>query len=104
MFQEEEGDFRKAMELQPKNVNILYHLGLLCEKQERLKEAMQLFNDVIEIDAGFAPAYNARGMVFDKQENYQASYLEFSRAIELDPANAVSYHNRACCLKNMGRY
>jgi tetratricopeptide (TPR) repeat protein len=27
MFQEEEGDFRKAMELQPKNVNILYHLG-----------------------------------------------------------------------------
>jgi hypothetical protein len=54
--------------------------GLLCEKQERLKEAMQMFNDVIEIDAGVCPLHiMLGGMVFDKQENYQASYLEFSR-------------------------
>lgn len=63
------------MELQPANINILYHLGLLCEKEERLKEAMGLFNQVLDVDPKFAPAYNARGMVFDKQENYQASYL-----------------------------
>lgn len=44
MYKEEEEDFKKANDLQPKNVNILYHLGLLYEKQDRLKEALHLFN------------------------------------------------------------
>jgi Tfp pilus assembly protein PilF len=47
MPREEESDFRRAAELQPRNVNIIYHLGMLCERQDRIREAMQFFNEAI---------------------------------------------------------
>lgn len=57
----------------------------------------------LDIDRGYAPCYNGRGLVWDKLLKYDEAYTDFSRAIELESRNPVFIHNRACCLRNMGR-
>jgi len=59
---------------------------------------------VLQIDPGYAPSYNGRGLVWDKLVKYDEAYADFSRAIDLEPKNPVFIHNRACCLRNMGKY
>ena len=62
-----------------------------------------MLNECIRLDGKFAAAYNARGLIFDKNKNFPASFLDFSKAVELDPKSPIYWHNRACCLKNLGR-
>ena len=102
---EAESDYRKAIELQPQNINAIYHLGCLLEKMgnDRLPEALDCLNEVLIIDSKYSPGYNARGLVWDKLQNFEAAYNDFSNAMELEPENPVFIHNRACCLRNIGR-
>ena len=57
----------KAVSIQPDNITAIHHLGTVREKigGERLPLALQNFNDVIQLDSNYAPAYNGRGLVWD---------------------------------------
>ena len=36
-------------------------------------------------------------------KQYEEAYQDFTKSINLEPNNQVFIHNRACCLRNMGR-
>lgn len=40
-------------------------MGLLCERQDKLSEALNYFNHVLKVDPKFVLAYNAKGMIYD---------------------------------------
>jgi hypothetical protein len=41
--------------------------------------------------------------VWDKLLKYEEAIQDFTTAMQFDPLNPVFIHNRACCLRNMGR-
>lgn len=73
----------KAVSLQPRNISAIHHLGTIREKMggDRLEMAMENFNEAIEIDPNYAPAYNGRGLVFDRFQEYEQAIEDFSRAV-----------------------
>ena len=70
---------------------------------DRLNQALENFNEVLNLDKQYAPSYNGRGLVWDRFYNFEEAIKDFSKAIELDSSNAVYWHNRACCFRNMGQ-
>ena len=78
---DEEQDYLCALELNHTNINALYHIGLYYERQEKYKEALHFFEQLIQVDPHFPPVYNAKGMIFDKLEDYPSSYAEFTKSI-----------------------
>ena len=70
---------------------------------ERLGQALENFNQVLQIDQNYAPSFNGRGLVWDRFFNFEEAIKDFSSAINLDAQNAVYWHNRACCFRNMGQ-
>jgi tetratricopeptide (TPR) repeat protein len=69
---------------------------------DRLGQALDNFNQVLDLDKSYAPSYNGRGLVWDRFFNYEEAIKDFSKAIEFDTQNGVYWHNRACCYRNMG--
>ncbi len=61
-------------------------MGTIREKMggERLGLALENFNQVLELDSGYAPSYNGRGLVWDRFFNFDEAIKDFSSAIELD--------------------
>ena len=56
------------------------------------------------MDPSYAASYNGRGLVLDKTNNNEDAFKDFTKAVNLEPDNPVFIHNRACCLRNMGKY
>jgi tetratricopeptide (TPR) repeat protein len=52
---------------------------------ERLGQALENFNQVLDLDKSYAPSYNGRGLVWDRFFNFEEAIKDFSKAIELDP-------------------
>ena len=94
-----------AIKIQPQNISTLHHLGTVREKMggDKLNQALENFNTVLNLDSTYAPSYNGRGLVWDRFFNFEEAIKDFSKAIELDSHNAVYWHNRACCFRNMGQ-
>ena len=83
----------------------MHHLGTVREKigGDRLELALENFNQVIQMEKGYAPAYNGRGLVWDRFFKFDEAISDFTAAVNLDPKNAVYWHNRACCYRNTGK-
>lgn len=71
------------MNLQPKNVSALHHLGTIREKigGEKLELALENFNEVISIDNSYAPSFNGRGLVWDRFLKFDEAIKDFTKAI-----------------------
>ena len=60
----EEIDYRTVVQKNPRNVEALFQFGLfLHKKQNRLKEAEEIYRQVLAIDAGYNPAILQLGVV-----------------------------------------
>lgn len=92
-MEQAEQDYKKAISIMPNNSVILFNLGSLLLKSNRIKESLEYFQSAIQNDVKFAPAYNGVGLVFDKQENYEQALVYFEKAVELDGRNSVYLHN-----------
>ena len=103
-YEQSEADYKSSVDLQPKNISALHHLGTIREKigGEKLDLALENFDEVIRIDSSYAPSYNGRGLVWDRFFKFDEAIKDFTKAIEIDRKNPVYLHNRGCCYRNMG--
>ena len=78
----------------------------------RLEDALACFDEALSVNNQYAMAYNARGLVhlalfikqvLDKMKQHEDAYQDFTKSINLEPNNYVFTHNRACCMRNMGK-
>lgn len=67
-------------------------------------QALSAFNAAIEINPGFAEAYNERGNAYFYQKRYEEAILGYSEAIEIQPEFALGFHNRGSAHAKIGQY
>ncbi len=91
-----------ALETEPENFISLEYLGLLMQKFNRYKEAVQIFGNALK----FAPEgekdvfLNYQGNCWYALNNFEKAATLYQEAINLNPANKVYFENLILALKS----
>jgi tetratricopeptide (TPR) repeat protein len=65
------GDYNAALQLEPRNVDALYHRGSVFEKLGRLDDAITDFSGVLTLDPNHIKASYARGACRNLKGDFQ---------------------------------
>ena len=68
------------------------------------RRALELLDKAIELDPGFAMAYNNRGSAYAILKQYDIAIQDFDKAIELNPGLAMPYKNRGSSYDDLKQY
>ena len=86
----------------PRDANRFYKQGRYLSEQENFEQAVQAFDQALQIDPTHALALNARGYARLRLHNYQGAIDDCSQAIRLNPNYANAYLNRSVAKRAMG--
>ena len=68
----------------------------------KYSEAIQKYNEALELNPRYASAYNNRGSAYQDIKQYEQAIADYTKAIELEPNDAVRYNNRGKAYKALG--
>jgi tetratricopeptide (TPR) repeat protein len=77
--------YRRAIKLNPNNVQALNNLGVTYISQKRYKRAIARFNDVLKIQPDYTDAHYNLACVYAKKNIPERSMLHLKDAINLNP-------------------
>ena len=60
----------------------------------RYDEVIEIYDEAININPGYAYAWNGKGLALDNQGEHEEALRAFDRAIELDPNFAMAWNNK----------
>jgi tetratricopeptide (TPR) repeat protein len=90
MYDQAEGEFRKALAIDPNNATVLNYLGyMLADQGEKLPEALTMIRKAVELDPQNYAYLDSLGWVYFKQGRYAEAEENLHKAIErmnTDPA------------------
>jgi tetratricopeptide (TPR) repeat protein len=78
-------NYEKALELNPKYVDVLNNLGLIYDKLENYQKAIFYYQNALEIKPDYAIAHYNTGLAYYKLKNYSKAIEFYKKAIELKP-------------------
>ncbi len=83
--EEAEAMYRKALELEPRNTNVLEQLGMLVFKAGKHKEALEHFRALNEVQPDYAQGFFLTGMALASLDSNEEAEAMCRKALELDP-------------------
>ncbi|MBU8934287.1 MAG: protein kinase [candidate division Zixibacteria bacterium] len=90
------GVFERAIALMPDSAGLYYEFGrLLFYRLGNTKEAIDRYNQAIEIDPQLDVAYNLLAYAYDKAGDFDQAIAAVQKAIEISPENAGYIDTRA---------
>ncbi len=96
-------DFRKAIEIDPVYVALLYdNRAKMSLNEGNFDRVLADAQKAIEINPEDAIAHNCRGLAYLNKGKIEEAFSDFSRAIELDPGFAAAYNNRGRVYQGRG--
>ncbi len=85
-------DYKRALELDPKNAHHYYWVGALYHFLERREEAVSIYQKAISVaDANDSQVYTNLGDVYSELGYWTEAITNFNKAIEIDPTDTNSY-------------
>jgi tetratricopeptide (TPR) repeat protein len=93
-----ESEFRKCIELNPKNYQAYFMLGQLKMQQNKIPEALKEVDQLIARNDKLAPAYTLKAYYLQASKDVQGAIANYRKALELDPENPVISNNLAWLL------
>jgi tetratricopeptide (TPR) repeat protein len=101
--------FNKAIELRkklvlPESVGLLTNKGFVLLLMGENQQALTVFNQVINLDQSYPPAWNNKGLVLSNLKQNQEALQAYNKAVELDPNYVNAWNNRGMTLYDMGQY
>jgi tetratricopeptide (TPR) repeat protein len=85
-----------------RDANRIYRQGRYLAEQENFEQAVQAFDQVLQIDPNHSLALNARGYARLRLRNFQGAISDCSQAIRLNPSYANAYLNRSVARRATG--
>ena len=87
-IEEAMSEYRKALQINPKDAASLYNLALLLLQENDIQEASRLYREAVVLDPTYATAYNNWGPVYGDLGQWEKAEDEFEKMFLLDPENA----------------
>ncbi|MBW4638132.1 MAG: tetratricopeptide repeat protein [Gloeocapsa sp. UFS-A4-WI-NPMV-4B04] len=83
----------KALDLEPSRAVHHYHIGLVLEKVGAIPQAIQAYEEAINLDSEWIDAYNNLGNIFLKAGKIEEAEATYKKAIAAKPEHFGSYLN-----------
>lgn len=96
--------FEGQLKQQPNNYDLLLVKARLLRDQERLDEALAVYDQAVKIRPRDKAAFRQRGYVWYLQKQPAKAVAEYNRVLELDPQDGLSWTNRGLNLQSLGRF
>ena len=99
-----EADFRKALEFEPEQPQVLNYLGYsLIDKGKSLSEALEMVKKAVELRPNDGYIVDSLGWAYYKLGDYEESVKQLERAVELRPEDPVINDHFGDALWRVGR-
>ncbi|KAA6350464.1 Lipopolysaccharide assembly protein B [termite gut metagenome] len=95
-FQRALDDIKKAIELNPKDVNYHTELGVVNFRVGRYEEAIKSFSEALAIDPRYAESYRLRGLCRLQMKQNKEACAEFAKAKELGDTAVEALIEKHC--------
>jgi type IV pilus biogenesis/stability protein PilW len=83
---------------------IHFNSGVDLYRQRDYAKAIQAYQKVIEIDPGYAEAYNNLGIIYQEAGDFDRALSAYQKAIEINPKSEKALNNLGVLLYLKGRY
>lgn len=82
-----EAVYKRALSLaKPEEAHTIFcNLGNLYRQQKQYESAKAMFTKSLDLQPGYAPAYNNLGLVFVAERRWEEAKFCFNKAIQVDP-------------------
>jgi len=101
---EAEAAYRKALDLDSKNVTALRKLGILVGNAGRMEEALGLFQRLNKAAPDNVTGWHLTGQAFHNLKRTEEAQAAYGRALELDQGNNVALERLGIIAFNAERY
>jgi tetratricopeptide (TPR) repeat protein len=98
-----ESEFRKAVQINPKNYRVYLLLAQLNMQRNNLGQAIKEVDQLIAQNEKFAPAYLQKAFYLENKKDFSGAVANYQKALALDSENAIAANNLAwlLCEQNM---
>jgi tetratricopeptide (TPR) repeat protein len=103
-WEKAEADFRKALEFEPEQPQVLNYLGYsLIDKGKNLSEALEMVKKAVELRPNDGYIVDSLGWAYYKLGDYEEAVKQLERAVELRPEDPVINDHFGDALWRVGR-
>lgn len=97
-------EVKRKLQEKPNDVDLLYHLADLYDRNAQYKEAIETYKKVIELKPDMAYAYLKMATAYDRIDNPSEAVQTFRQAIKYMPKNPTLYNNMGVAYGKLGKY
>jgi tetratricopeptide (TPR) repeat protein len=97
-------DYRRALDLDPRNVEVLLHVASAYNDLDMDNEAIAIYHKAIALEPGYYNSYWKQGEFYYFRARYAEAADQFRHAIERAPGLFNAYSELAAALSEQGRY
>lgn len=87
-----------------KEVEMYYKQAMTFLGQEEVERSLEFFNNALDIDDQYAPAWNNKGVALLSLKRYEEALNCFEHVIELNPLDNMVLYNKGYCLLMLKEY
>ena len=96
-------DYRRVLDLEPRNVDALRRMALVYDRLDMPSEAIQTYQKAIELDPGYYGGYHGLGVFYFFRSKYREAAEQFQKAIDRAPGLFDEYADLGATLLELGR-
>ncbi|AGB04457.1 tetratricopeptide repeat protein [Aciduliprofundum sp. MAR08-339] len=104
LYPEELKYYEKYLEYRPKDIEILFKMGVQLYKIQSYAECVRVMKDVVNINAEYQQAWVYLGAAYAKMDRMVDAINALKKAISIDPNDKRSWINLAILHKKRGEY
>ncbi|MBI3594059.1 MAG: tetratricopeptide repeat protein [Nitrospirae bacterium] len=99
-----EAFYREILEADPRQPDVLFNLGGICEGKGELGKAKSFYEKVLENRPDYYTVYNNLGAVYYKEESYLEARSYYEKALSFKPDFAEAWNNLGMVFKSEGKF
>jgi len=96
-------EVKKTLEKEPNNIDALFHLADLYERNSQYKEAVDTYNSILKIKPDMGYVHFKTGTAYDRLNQPEEAVREFRKAAKYIPKNPVLYNNMGVAYGKLGK-
>ena len=97
-------EVKRKLQANPNDVDLLYHLAELYDRNAQYKEAIENYRKVVELKPDMGYAYLKMATAYDRMNDPSAAVKTFREAIRYIPKNPTLYNNMGVAYGKLGKY